>query len=160
VTVRPLYEVEKNARAALLLGGSGSNQAYLALASIYAERGDYRGGKLRICKPTSTRTVRSRQTKAARYSGSGTQIGKQHGKTEVSPNSLGSRVARSLHTYLDPGSQSQRGALVIYGSAGHVRGAVGNQGVLVASIPDFIMGALPFIVSAILEEFVFLPCYG
>jgi hypothetical protein len=26
-----------------LLGASGSNQAYLALASIYAERGDYRG---------------------------------------------------------------------------------------------------------------------
>jgi regulator of sirC expression with transglutaminase-like and TPR domain len=37
-----LYETENNARAALLLGGSGSNQAYLALASIYAERGDYR----------------------------------------------------------------------------------------------------------------------
>ena len=43
MTVRPLREVEKNARVALLLGGSGSNQAYLALASIYAERGDYRG---------------------------------------------------------------------------------------------------------------------
>ena len=41
--VRPLYETENNARAALLLGASGSNQAYLALASIYAERGDYRG---------------------------------------------------------------------------------------------------------------------
>ena len=40
--VRPLYETDKNARAALLLSGSGSNQAYLALASIYAERGDYR----------------------------------------------------------------------------------------------------------------------
>jgi hypothetical protein len=43
VPVRPLYETENNARAALLLGASGSNQAYLALASIYAERGDYRG---------------------------------------------------------------------------------------------------------------------
>jgi hypothetical protein len=113
VQVRPLYETAKNARAALLLGGSGSNEAYLALASTYAERGDYRAEAQDLQTYLKLEPSDPDKTKAARYSGSGTQIGNQHGKTEVNPSSLGSCVARSLHTYLDPGSQSQRGALVI-----------------------------------------------
>jgi hypothetical protein len=109
----------------------------------FTRKGATIGRKLRICNLPETRTVRSRQTKAARYFGSGSQIGKQHGKSEVSPNSLRSCLARSLHTYLDPGSQVSEAR-----SSFKVRracpGAVGNQGVFVASIPDFIVGALPF----------------
>jgi hypothetical protein len=88
----------------------------------------------------------------------------------VSPNSLGSCVARSLHTYNiwtlahkvseARSSFKVRPTLACLVFLRHVRGAVGNQGVLVASIPDFIMGALPFLVSPILEELVFLACCG
>jgi tetratricopeptide (TPR) repeat protein len=42
IELHRLDDAEKSAREALLLHGRGANQAYLALASIHAERRDYR----------------------------------------------------------------------------------------------------------------------
>lgn len=42
IQLHRLDEAEQNAREALSLGGRGSNQAHLALASIHGERQDYR----------------------------------------------------------------------------------------------------------------------
>lgn len=42
IELRRMDEAEKSAREALLLHGPSAKQAYLALASIHAQRGDYR----------------------------------------------------------------------------------------------------------------------
>jgi hypothetical protein len=126
----------------------------------FTRKGATIGRNLRICKPTSNSNRPIQTNKSC------TIFWKRYSDWQTTWQNRGepqqSRVVCSTFAPHISGpwlTKSARRARHLR-CAGHVRGAVGNQGVLVASIPDFIRGALLFIVSPILEELVFLPCCG